>query len=348
MAWDDLMRNAADPNPFLERWFLAPSLQHIGAAEGAGVLVCQCADQLIGLMPLVRRKAYYGYPFPHLANWLHDNAFCGAPLIRQGFETAFWQALLGWADGNAGPSLFLHLSHVPADTSGFADLRHVIALGHRPAAIVQRQARALLRSDLAPEDYFGQSMSGKKRKELRRQHNRLAEAGSLEFRRDEGSVNLEDWILEFLAMEERGWKGKCGTALAQHSANAAVFREALHGAAAVNRLERLTLLLDGRPIAMLANFMTPPGAYSFKTAFDERYARYSPGVLLQRENLALLARPEIAWTDSCAAADHPMIERIWREKRTMLRLSIAIGGKPRRSLAAAIFRAEHGEKLENV
>ena len=38
--------------------------------------------------------------------------------------------------------------------------------------------------------------------------------------------------------------------------------------------------------------LTPPGAFSYKTAFDERYARFSPGVLLQRENLAMLERPE--------------------------------------------------------
>ena len=99
---------------------------------------------------------------------------------------------------------------------------------------------------------------------------------------------------------------------------------------------------------MLANFITPPGAYSFKTTYDERYARFSPGVLLQRENLDLLAREDIAWSDSCAAADHPMIERIWREKRTIARISIAIGGPLRRTAATAIFRAETRAKLQGL
>ena len=82
------------------------------------------------------------------------------------------------------------------------------------------------------------------------------------------------------------------------------------------------------------------GAFSFKTAYDERYARYSPGVLLQRENLDLLAREDIAWCDSCAAADHPMIERIWREKRAMVRVNVAIGGRLRRAAFRQILRAE--------
>ena len=106
------------------------------------------------------------------------------------------------------------------------------------------------------------------------------------------------------------------------------------------RLERLSLTLDGRPLAMLATFLSPPGAFSYKTAFAEDFARFSPGVLLQRENLAILERPEIAWTDSCAQADHPMIDHLWRERRTVGRLSIAIGGPLRRAAFHRFVRAE--------
>ena len=93
---------------------------------------------------------------------------------------------------------------------------------------------------------------------------------------------------------------------------------------------------------MLVNFLTPPHAFSFKTAYDERFARYSPGVLLQRENLSIASREGIAWADSCAAPDHPMIDRIWREKREIARISIAIGGRARRAAAALLFRGETG------
>ena len=347
-AWDALALDAADPNPFHERWFLAPSLDHIGCDEGSCLLVFECDGQLVGLLPVIGRKAYYGYPIPHLAGWLHDNAFCGVPLVRRGFEVAFWQGLFAWADQNTGTALFLHLSHVPADSSSLAALRQVIALSGRPAAIVQREDRAQLHSDLDPESYFAESMSSKKRKELRRQYNRLAELGTLAFQRNDGTEGLAGWVEEYLALEARGWKGKDGSALAQHPANAQLFREALAGAAEAGRLERLALMLDARPIAMLVNFLTPPGAYSFKTTYDEAFARFSPGVLLQRENLGLLDRADIAWTDSCAAADHPMIERIWREKRTMVRLSVALGGALRRPLARTIFRAERGSSLEDL
>ncbi len=338
--WAALAVEAAEPNPFCEGWFLAPSLDLPGLrAQLALVLL---GDDLVGVLPLVRSATYYGYPIPNLSGWVHDNAFCGAPLVRRGFEAAFWQKLLAWADGEAGAALFLHLPLLPGDGPLHAALRAVLTEQGRPAAVVHRSERALLASDLAPNAYFDGSMSGKKRKELRRQHARLAELGELAFERREDEAGVAAWADAFLALELGGWKGREGSALACDPANAVLFRQVIAGAAEAGKLERLTLTVDGQPIAMLANFLTPPGAYSFKTAYDERFARFSPGVLLQRENLALLARPDIAWTDSCAAADHPMIERIWREKREMVHVSVAIGGKMRRTLAAAILRAETG------
>jgi CelD/BcsL family acetyltransferase involved in cellulose biosynthesis len=344
--WAALAAYASEPNPFLEAWCLGPALELLG--PDAALLRVEFDGALIGVLPVARRASYYGYPLPHLAAWSHDNAFCGAPLVRRGYEAAFWQALLDWADRAGGAALFLHLPHLPTGGPLYAALRTELATHPRPAAVVQRGERALLASGLSPETYFEASMSGKKRKELRRQHARLAELGTLEFERREDGEGIAGWTDRFLALEQAGWKGQEGSALACDPANAAFFRRALAGGAGAGRLERLTLSLDGQPIAMLANFVTPPGAYSFKTAYDEAYARFSPGVLLQRENLALLARPGIAWADSCAAADHPMIERIWREKRELVHLSLGIGGRARRALAAAILRAETGHAPRGI
>jgi hypothetical protein len=91
---------------------------------------------------------------------------------------------------------------------------------------------------------------------------------------------------------------------------------------------------------MLASLLAPPGAFSYKTAFDERFSRFSPGVLLQLENLAMLERAGIAWTDSCAAPDHPMIDSLWRERRALGRFSIAIGGTARRALFGRLVSFE--------
>lgn len=339
-AWDELSARSVDPNPFFERWFLLPSICHLSGSSKPAIVTFGSDARLDGLIPVASRNIYEGYPLPHVAGWRHDHMFSGSPLIRRGCEHAFWTALLRHFDANAGRALFLHLYDIPAEGPSYTALREIVRCQARPAAIVYRGQRAMLRSPLDPETYFAQSMSGKKRKELRRQYNRLSEQGELAFERAEGSENLDAWTEEYLALEQAGWKGEARSALRQTNAARKFFATALKGAAEAGRLERLSLRLDGRAIAMLANFLSPPGAFSFKTTYDENHARYSPGVLLQRENLDLLARAGIEWADSCAAADHPMIERIWREKRTITRISIAIGGRLRRGIGKNILRAE--------
>ncbi|MBO9724948.1 MAG: GNAT family N-acetyltransferase [Novosphingobium sp.] len=339
-AWDRLALDASEPNPFFESWYLLPSLRHLPQTEAVMILRFEIGGRLAGLLPILRSPRYYRWPVPNLASWLHDNCFCGAPLVRRGAEIAFWRAVLDWADETAGRALFLHLRGIPLEGPLHAALSQVLTDRHRHAEVVLREDRALLASDLSPDAYLETSLSGKKRKELRRQASRLAELGTLAVERRADADDLAAWRDAFLALEASGWKGKAGSALANHPATDSLFRDSLQGAAERGRLKRLALTLDGRPIAMLASFLTPPGAYSFKTAFDEDYSRFSPGVLLQRENLRILERADIDWTDSCAAADHPMIDHLWRERRTMACLSIAIGGPIRRRLFRHFVRAE--------
>ena len=338
--WDILARAAAEPNPFLESWYLLPALRALDPAETVRIILVESGDEIVGLMPLAEQKRYYRRPIPHLAGWTHPNAFLGTPLIATGHELAFWRELLAWADRNAGNALFLHLSQLVLEGPVFKALTKVVAEQKRTGAIVHREERALLASDDSPEDYFAASLSGKKRKELRRQHNRLGELGTIAFERLHDGSGLAEWTDAFLDLEAGGWKGKAGSALALADTTAALFRSALAGAAAQGRLERLTLTLDGKPIAMLATFLCAPGAFSFKTAFDESFSKFSPGVLLQCENLMILDRADIVWTDSCASADHPMIDHIWRERRTVGRISVAIGGALRRKAFGLLARAE--------
>jgi CelD/BcsL family acetyltransferase involved in cellulose biosynthesis len=338
--WDELARVASEPNPFIESWYLLPALRALDPDETVRIILLECGDELVGLLPLANQKRYYRRPIPHLAGWTHPNAFLGTPLIAAGHELAFWRELLAWADRNAGNALFLHLSELGLDGPVFKALTKVIAEQDRTGAIVHREERALLASTDSPETYFAASLSGKKRKELRRQHNRLGEHGVVAFERLHDDHGLAEWTDTFLELESGGWKGEAGSALALADTTANLFRSALAGAAVQGCLERLTLTLDGKPIAMLATFLCAPGAFSFKTAFDESFSKFSPGVLLQCENLMILDRADIAWTDSCASADHPMIDHIWRERRTVAKISVAIGGGLRRKAFGMIARAE--------
>ena len=350
VQWRELAASAGQANPFYEEWYLLPSLEAFDPA-GKVTLFALYADagavgqgRLVGLIPLARSASYGRWPIAHISNWLHPNIFLGEPLIASGYEDAFWRALLASCDGKARRALFLHMNRHYADGASAKALREVSAEDTRPYAIVQSEERAMLSIEgTAPEDYAAAALTGKKRKELRRQANRLADLGAVTHQKLEGPAaiaGLDAWMADFLALEAKGWKGQAGSALACDPRTMALFRQALFGAVEAGRLQLLDIRLDERPIAMLANFIAPPAAFSFKTAYDEDYARFSPGVLLQMDNLGLLNRADLQSCDSCAAPDHPMIDSIWRERCTMARMSIGIGGSARRGLFARLLKAE--------
>jgi hypothetical protein len=101
---------------------------------------------------------------------------------------------------------------------------------------------------------------------------------------------------------------------------------------ALGKLDFLRLTLDGKVIAMLVNLRAPPIAWSYKITYDESLARYSPGVLIELEAIpVLLGDPAIAWTDSCAKPDHPMINSLWGERQSIMHVTVSLKG-PRRHL----------------
>jgi CelD/BcsL family acetyltransferase involved in cellulose biosynthesis len=324
-AWDTLAARAAEPNVFAERWFFMAALRHLDTPGTAHMLTVwrDHGDggeaELITLMPLTVAPQYGRIPVPQVTNWRHYQAFLGTPLIAAGHEVEAWHALLDALSGAKWARNFLHWEGLVENGPVHRGL--VAASGGR-CATVHRVERAFLESRLSPEAYYEQTVRKKKRKEIKRLSARLNELGAVTTRHLGADEPLEPWLDMFLALEQSGWKGHHGAALANTPQTAAFFRETLSGARAAGKLAMLRLDLDGKPLAMLVNFLSAPGSFSFKIAFDEDYARYSPGVLIQIENYAILSQPGIAWMDSCAVENHPMINTMWAQRRPIIRVTV--------------------------
>lgn len=341
-AWDRLAEEASEPNPFAERWCLQSALHLLDPERHARlVLVRDGSDgPVIGIMPLAPAAHYGRLPLRHVTGWAHPNHFLGIPLVRAGFESLFWSILLGWCDAAPWARTLLQLPRLTEDGPLHRALIDVARVRGGEAEVVHREERALLESNLSPTDYWDAAVRAKKRKELRRQANRLAEQGAVQFRRWQAGEPLDPWIDAFLDLEARGWKGRAGSALASHSDTTAWFRAILTAAGEAGKLDIRALDLNDRPLAMLINFFAPPGGFSFKTAFDEDYARFSPGVLLQQVNLDLLDDLRLNWVDSCAAPGHPMIDSVWRERRALVWVNVPLSAAPDRLRFALLTKVE--------
>jgi CelD/BcsL family acetyltransferase involved in cellulose biosynthesis len=338
VEWTALAGRAAEPNAYAEHWFVAASLPAMAAGRDVRLLEVRRGDRLIGVLPMANEKPYGRLPVAFAQNWSHHHSFLGTPLVEAGEERAFWAALLAALDETDWARNFLHLRGLVENGPVHLGLVAAARDRGRRCAIVHRRIRALLDSNLGPAAYYERAIRQKKRKELRRLRARLAETGALSCRALDDPAQLGPWCDAYLGMEAAGWKGAAGTALAGDPRTARFFRNIVAAAWGAGRLQFLRLDAGDRPVAMLVNFLTPPGSFSFKTVFDESFARFSPGVLIQIENLNILDRPDIGWMDSCAMDDHPMIDSLWEERRAIIRVTVRLKGA-RRSAVFALCRA---------
>jgi CelD/BcsL family acetyltransferase involved in cellulose biosynthesis len=343
-AWRDLAESAAEPNPFYAPALLLPALDAFSADAPRLAIVRDDNARLIALAPLAPMRGYSRLPVRYVATWKHPHCFFAAPLLRKGCEKDALAALFDLAEREGA---FLRLQHLDASGPVCAAAREIADETGRLTADSNRYERALLKGGYETEAYLQTALRGKKRKELRRLRNRLEEEGEVAFETLRERTALAGWTRDFLALESGGWKGREGTALDCDPRSSRFFAEALLAAFDSGALRFFRLTHGGRPIAMIVNFIEAGAGHSFKIAYDEAYARYSPGVMLEIEMMkALEAEPRLFFIDSCAQKNHPMINSLWRERRTIVALNVSRRDAPSKFLFRLLTVLEKaGERL---
>ncbi|MGE3305825.1 MAG: GNAT family N-acetyltransferase [Rhizobiaceae bacterium] len=194
-----------------------------------------------------------------------------------------------------------------------------------PLVVTGRFERPFLDSTLEPDAYLKQALSPHHMREFRRLRRRLADKGKLEYVVARSVEDVRLGLESFLTLEAAGWKGRERTAMAIDRYRAAFAREAVSRLSEQDLCRVHSLTLDGKVIACVIVFVEGGTAYTWKTAYDETYAAYSPGTLLMLDITANhLDDPNIEATDSCAVPDHPVMSRLWTERRSIGTLVVGL------------------------
>lgn len=341
---DYLCARAIEPNLFFNPRFLAPAMPRLEDRE-VRLAVIRDGDEFRNrlrlLVPFTVEKPATPFGVPILRSWSSPFGPLGTPLVDRDDPSGVIEDFLAIL---ARPHLGLPKVFVMPDTrldGPFAAT--VTALAERndlPLAITNQLERPHLQSDLCGEDYLRASLSQRRLKELRRLRRRLADQGELVYAVARQPEEVRQGIETFLMLEASGWKGRRRTAMAMDRYRAAFVREAGHRLAEKDLCRVHTLHLGGKPIACLVVFVESGVAYTWKTAYDEDYARFSPGMLLMMDvTRTHLDDPNIELTDSCAVPDHPVVSRLWRERRSLGTIVIGLtpdAGRETRQAASQI------------
>jgi Acetyltransferase (GNAT) domain len=350
-AWEELGAAAIEPNVFYEPWMLMPALRAYGGAGRLLFALVQTPDParplgpplLCGFFPLELRDYYDGIsrklPLKTLCLWRKpEMIYLCAPLLRAGYGREALAAFFDWLGANSHNCSLMEFGFVTGEGPFHHLLVDYLNEHLKFTYVSEAFTRALFRPAADAEDYIRSALGRFRRKEIRRLEKRLAETGRLEYTALEPGDDVDAWVEEFLEFEANSWKGQGGRALVCSETDRKYFAEIAREAFRRGKLMMLALRFNGRPIAYKVNFLSGDGSFAFKIAFDEEYARYSPGVLLELENIRLLHERTqinpIRWMDSCANPDRFMINHLWTDRRAIQTMVISTG-KPRGDLALA-------------
>lgn len=328
--WLALSGTSAEDNLFFEPDFALAAMRAFG--RDVVVAIWRKPDgRLAALAPVTRARL--GRIAPAMRLWSHDYGPLAVPLVdRQQARVAIRGLLHGLAGGGS-----LILPDIWLDGDIADAVRAFAGEGDRPFVVLGEKSRAMLNGSQGVVDCRA-TLSLRRRKEYGRQMRRLAELGKVTVEASGDSA----WFEEFLALEAAGWKGSGGTAMQKLAPIVAMAREIVETKASRGELRIHAIRLDGRAIAMLICFLSGRTAYTWKIAYDESFARFSPGAQIMMEaGTSLLAVAGVEHVDSCAEANHPMADHVWKGRRDIGTIVIGpIGGGALFGAGLAAMRGE--------
>jgi hypothetical protein len=305
---------AVEANPFFEPEYVLPLARGVGQLDAVHLLVIEDSSGWRACMP-IHSGRWHHMPLASVSAWRghHLYGLLGTPLVdaERPAETlaALIRALL------KRPRIFFAGIDTVSTDGGLAPaLNEVLGSLRPPPMYLERYDRAALRRR-PDETYLQESLSSKKRKELRRQRRRLAEAlgGEPELVERAGDGAAYD---EFMALEAAGKMSERGTVLGADPGHAQFFREMCAEFAALGRLQLPSLLIAGQTVATQCNLVAGETIYGIKIAYDERWAAYSPGIQLELEMITVFhENPHAHLVDSCADPNNATFNRLWPDRR---------------------------------
>jgi len=333
-AWADLTKRAS-PNVFMD----PAALTAANEMKFARIYVLlaweegEAARKLVGVWALQVRKIA---PFwPALLEALPYNyAFLSSPVIDPAFIDEVVPAFLAAIEKNPVLPNVINLPSFNAESPDHdAIIKALVARGGEQLRLVEG-ARPVVTREL------GVKRSGSTRKKLRQDWNRLSALGSVDIVNERAPDAVREAFESFLALEAGSWKGNQGTALLCDEKDARFVRRLVSGLADQGNASVALLRIDGLAIAAQVLMYCGTMAYTWKTAFNSDFGKYSPGALLiDKITEELFATPGIDAIDSCSA-EGSFMAQLWTGRRKMADLLIDVG--PGKSLG---FRMEAGRQF---
>ena len=279
--WRALAASAIAPNVFYEPAFALAAQPMFGSDVGAGLVWSRGASpRLLGFFPARIERWRYGIPLPVLVAWTHPYAPLSAPLVDRDAAAAVIAAWLDHVAGDPGLPDVLLLPIAPIGGGLAAAFDAVLTQRGGTSVAFGSHQRALLAPTGVRNTYLDHAISKHKRRTLRWQRRRLADSGVVSFDSAREPATIAKALGDYLALEAGGWKGRAGTAVRADDALRKFVEGAVTELAGQGKAQVVRLRVGDRAVAAGIVLRSGDTAWFWKIAYDESFARLSPGVQL--------------------------------------------------------------------
>lgn len=302
--WKHLSSNAIQPAGFNAPELILPLLKNVG---GAILQTVSHGPDLLMAFPVSSKLLF-------LKTWDTPLTTTGLPHVNSELSAS---VLLAYINAQTKPILF---NAIPAQGPFIESLKKQSA----NFEIIETWQRAALKPIGSFDNWLQTNFDQKRRKEFKRLRNRLSEQGDMTTDILQQGQDVKPFVDDLLSLEAKGWKGGRGTAIAANPKLKLALEEACGNLHRANKLRFWSLNLNGKAIASLFAIVEGDQAWLGKIAYDEAFAKYSPGVQIIIDcTESFFAEPHVKQIDSGAIPNHPMIDRIWRDRIEMVNVFVA-------------------------
>ena len=299
--WQRLAQKSVCKNPFYEPYALIPALHHLEKTTEVLVVAAYDNAQLIALFPIELVSRQLGIKV--ISIWKHNHCFLSDPLCSHPQYLAEVIAQVCrelrasiWRVNQYSPTAFGLEFHQRAHH--YESRRGFITDTHKTEAEVERLPR-------------------KVRSENQRIINRIQKKLGAEYKTSADIPDLP-WFQLFSELEHRGWKSDVGGSILSKSSVTNYYKSLVETTLAQGVIEFQGIFVKNKPLAIAFRLISGDEAYEIKTAYDESYRKYYPGVVLEILNLRHLRYSNYSKVDSCTSADNSLVNRLWPERRLVL------------------------------
>lgn len=353
-AWRELAKRAIEPNPLFEPDCLIPASRYLAGGTEMRLVIAEEDGRFFACFPVIRIPSnarpsvtWRGIRRATFSSQVRRLRFDGTPLIdeERGAEaaTALFSTLT--SRGHSPGAGVLVLESVAADGPVAEYLDAAARTVGLPFYNYHSWFRPIVRrrDELTYRNIHG------------REHRRLLARKARQLGRSlGGEVHLVDRSADksavdtLLAVEAAGWKGEIGEvaaaqpgspawfrggAMMLHPGEPDWFREMCDRFRESGRLVLYSLDVGDTLVAMQLMVRAGAGLFDLVMAYDETYARYSPGVQLVIGAIDRFHEATDAqWLDSCCSESNRTMPRMFPDRRMVSTVLVGIGGRVDRFL----------------